>query len=162
MGHQLRAAALNRGVMRDSVRGWPRAACCCLVVFACLVQLWLPAQPWHAPGFNAHAVVNGAAGGPAATLVSFGGGKTRIHCAVHAAQAGSHEGNGPAPCDHNTCPYCPCCAPLHAALGILPQDSARLAYAPLFATVSAPPARLRSLARPASFEGRPRGPPILI
>jgi hypothetical protein len=160
MGRQLRAAV--RGVARESVRGWTRAGRCCLVVLACLAQLWMPPQPWHAAGLAAHAMVHGAASGPAGTLASHDAGKSGVPCAAHGVQASSHEGNSPAPCPHDTCPYCPCCAPLQAALGILPQDPGRAAYAPLVSTVSAPPASVGSFARPSSFEGQPRAPPILI
>jgi hypothetical protein len=46
-------------------------------------------------------------------------------------------------------------------MGILPQETARAAYAPSSAIV-APPAILGSLARFAVFAGQARAPPILI
>jgi hypothetical protein len=51
---------------------------------------------------------------------------------------------------------------MHAALGILPQETARAVFAPLLATIAVPPAFLASHARYAAFDWQPRAPPILI
>jgi hypothetical protein len=48
-------------------------------------------------------------------------------------------------------------------MGILPQETARAAYAPTtLSAIAAPPALLGSLARFAVIAGQPRAPPILI
>jgi hypothetical protein len=47
-------------------------------------------------------------------------------------------------------------------MGILPQETARAAYAPPHSTTVAPPALLGTLKRFAAFAGQPRAPPILI
>jgi hypothetical protein len=51
---------------------------------------------------------------------------------------------------------------MHAALGILPQETARAVFAPLLATIAVPPAFFGSRARYAAFAWQPRAPPILI
>jgi hypothetical protein len=51
---------------------------------------------------------------------------------------------------------------LHAAIGILPPEMSRAAYAPPFAKLSPPPVLLGSTVRFAVVAGQPRAPPILI
>jgi hypothetical protein len=150
---------------RSPARGWTRAARCCLVLLACLAQLWMPAQHPHTPGIVAHSVVHEtAASSSGVTPASFDAGQSSVPCAIHGNRAGSNGGDGPAPCHHGDCPFCPCCccSQLHAAMGILPQEAARAAYAPPLSAIAAPPALLGSLARFAVIAGQPRAPPILI
>jgi hypothetical protein len=158
----VRAAALHRGVSRSSARSWTRSVRCCLVVLACLAQLFA-APHRHSPGFAARSIVSDtAATGSGFSLASFDAGKSGVPCAHHAS---SYDGNGPSPCDHEDCPCCAClccCSLMHAALGILPQDTARAVFVPLLVTIAAPPAFLGSRARSAAFAGQPRAPPILI
>ncbi len=148
---------------RGSVCGSTRAVRFWLVFLACLAQLWMPAQHRHAPGFASHSTAfTTVATGSGLTLASFDEEKSRVPCAHHAS---SHDGNGPSPSDHDNCPCCAClccCALVHAALGILPQEALRPAYAPLIAAIAAPPALLGTLRRFAAFAGQPRAPPILI
>jgi hypothetical protein len=150
---------------RSPAQGWMRAARICVVFLACLAQSWLPAQRLHAMGFAAHSVVHEtAASDSGAKPASFGAGQAGVPCALHGTHA-SPDSGGPAPCHNNECPFCPCpccCAQVHAAIGILPQVAAPVAYAPLLSTSVAPPALLGSLARFAIFAGQPRAPPILI
>jgi hypothetical protein len=48
-------------------------------------------------------------------------------------------------------------------MGILPQETARAAYAPTaLSAIATPPALLGSLARFAAFAWQPRAPPILV
>jgi hypothetical protein len=152
---------------RSPARGWMRAARCCLVVLACLAQLLGAAQQHqHMPGFAAHAMVHEAAAGSDLTPASFDAGQSGVPCAVQGTRASPNSGDGPAPCHHGDCPFCPCpccCSHVHTAMGILPQETARAAYAPLLSiTVVAPPALLGSRTRFAAFAGQPRAPPILI
>jgi hypothetical protein len=149
------------------VRGWTRAARFCLVLLACIAQLWMPAQHRHAPGFAAHSAdYDTATTGSGVTPARFDAGQSSIPCAVHGTRASSNGSDGPAPCPHGDCPFCPCpccCSHVPVAIGILPQETARAAYAPLLsATVAAPPALLGSRTRFAVFAGQPRAPPILI
>jgi hypothetical protein len=116
-------------------------------------------------GFAAHSVVHEtAANSFRVTPASLDAGQSSVPCAVHGARAGSHRGDSPAPCHHDDCPFCPCpcCSQLHAAMGILPQETVRAAYAPPLSAIAAPPALLGSLARFAVIAGQPRAPPILI
>jgi hypothetical protein len=80
--------------------------------------------------------------------------------------AGPHDGKGPPPpCGGSGgCPMCPCawCGPAHAAMGILPQEAVRIAYARLLSTIAAPPAHLGPLVWRAGSAGQPRAPPVLI
>jgi hypothetical protein len=151
---------------RSHARGWTRAARICLVLLGCLAQLWMPAQHRHAPGSAARSMVHKtAATGSDLTLASFDAGRTGVPCAVHGTRAGSNGGDGPAPCHHDDCPFCPCpccCSHVHAAMGILPQETARVAYAPPHSTTLAPPALLGTLTRYETFAGQPRAPPILV
>ncbi|MGH6794444.1 MAG: hypothetical protein ACREDH_04415 [Methylocella sp.] len=163
----MRAAALHRGVTQSVARDWTRAVRCCLAVVACLAQLMVAAQQHpRAPGFAAHAMVHetGASGSTVFTPASFDAGQSGVPCSVHGARAGSNGGDGPAPCcPHGDCLFCPCCCShVNAAMGILPQATARLAYAPLLSTIAAPPVRLGSAARFAVFAGQPRAPPLSI
>ena len=165
----MRAAGLrpSKRFSRSPARGWTRAARICLVFLACLAQLWMPAQHRHAPGIAAHSMVHEtAASSSGVTPASFDAGQSGVPCAVHGARASPNGGDGPAPCHHGDCPFCPCpccCSHVHAAMGILPQETARATYAPpLSATVVAPPALLGSRTRFAVFAGQPRAPPILI
>jgi hypothetical protein len=166
--YPVRAASLRppKRCLRSPMSGWTRAARCCLVLLACLAQLWMPAQHRHAPGFAAHSMVHEIAASSSGVMpASFDAGQSSVPCAVHGARASSNNGDGPAPCPHGDCPFCPCpcCySHVHAAMGILPHDTARLAYAPLLSTTVAPPTLLGSLARFAVFAGQPRAPPILI
>jgi len=146
-----------------------RAFRCCLVFLACLAQLLGAAQQHqHMPGFAAHAMVHEAAvSSSGVTAASFHAEQSGVPCAVHGTRAGNgNGGDGPAPCPHGDCPFCPCpccCSHVPAAVGILPQEMARAAYAPLLSTtVVAPPALLGSRTRFAVFAGQPRAPPILI
>ncbi|MGB6176628.1 MAG: hypothetical protein WBF43_09905 [Methylocella sp.] len=110
-------------------------------------------------------VFDTAAAGSGLTPASFDAGQSDIPCAVHRTRASPADGDGPAPCRHDDCPFCPCpccCSHVHAAMGILPQDTLRAAYAPPLSAVAAPPALLGTLARFAVFAGQPRAPPILI
>ena len=126
----------------------------------------MPAQHRHAPGIAAHSVVHEtAASSSGVTLASFDAGQSSVPCAVHGTRASPNGGDGPAPCPHGDCPFCPCpccCSHVYAAMGILPQETARAAYAPPLSAIAAPPALLGSLARFAVFAGQPRAPPILI
>jgi hypothetical protein len=107
-----------------------------------------------------------AASSSGVTPASFDAGQSSVPCAIHSTRAGPNGGDGPAPCRHGDCPFCPCpcwCSQVHAAIGILPQEMARAAaYAPPVSTTLAPPALLGSLARFAVIAGQPRAPPILI
>jgi hypothetical protein len=150
---------------RSPARGWTRAARICLVFLACLAQLWMPAQHRHPPGIAAHSVVHEiAAGSSGVTPASLDAGQSSVPCAVHGTRASPHGGGGPAPCHDGDCPFCPCpsCSHVYAAMGILPQETARAAYAPPLSAIAAPPALLGSLALFAAFAWRPRAPPILI
>jgi hypothetical protein len=150
---------------QSPARGWTRAARCCLVLLACLAQLWMPAQHPHTLGFAAHSVVDEtAASSSRVTPASFDAGQSSVPCAVHGARAGSNGCDGPAPCNHGDCPFCPCpcCSHVYAATGILPQETTRAAYAPPLSAIAAPPAILGSRTRFAAFAGQPRAPPILV
>jgi hypothetical protein len=163
----VRAAGLrpSKRFSRSPAGGWTRAVRCCLVLLACLAQLWMPAQHRHTPGFAAHFMVHEtAATGSGLTPASFDTGQSGVPCAVRGTRANTND--GPAPCHHDDCPFCPCpccCSHVYAPMGILPQETARVAYAPLQSTtVVAPPALLGALGRFAVFAGQPRAPPILI
>jgi hypothetical protein len=163
----VRAAGLgpSKRYSRSSARGWTRAARICLVLLACLAQLWMPAQHRHAPGSAAHSMVHEtAAGSSGVTLASFDAGQSSVPCAVRGTRASSNGGDGPAPCHHGDCPFCPCpcCSHVPAAMGILPQETARVAYAPPHSTTLAPPALLGTLTRYETIAGQPRAPPILV
>ncbi|MGH6793779.1 MAG: hypothetical protein ACREDD_13270 [Methylocella sp.] len=126
----------------------------------------MPAQQHHhMPGFAAHAMVHEPAqSSSGVTAVSFEAGQAGVPCAVHATRPIDGNGGGAPPCcPHGDCPFCPCCcAHVHAAMGILPQVTARAAYVPPFSTIAPPPARLGSAARFAVFAGQPRAPPLSI
>jgi hypothetical protein len=109
-------------------------------------------------------VYDSATTGSAPTRASFDAGQSSVPCAVHGTRASSNGGDGPAPCHHGDCPFCPCpcCAHVYAPMGILPQETARAAYAPSLSTNLAPPALLGARTRFAVFTGQPRAPPILI
>jgi hypothetical protein len=152
---------------RSPARGWTRAARICLVFLACLAQSWMPAQHRHAPGSAAHSMVHEAAAGSSGlTSASFDAGQSGVPCAVHGTHASPNGGDGPAPCHHGDCPFCPCpcccCSHLPAAMGILPHDTARVAYAPPHSATVAPPALLGTLTRYETFAGQPRAPPIPV
>ena len=167
----MRAAGLrpSKRFSRSPARGWTRAARICLVLLACLAQLWMPAQHQpHAAGFAAHAMVHEAApSSSGVTAASFHAEQSDVPCAFRGTRANDGNGGGGAPCPccpHGDCPFCPCpcCSHVNAAIGILPQAAARAAYAPPFSTIIAPPARLGSAARFAVFAGQPRAPPLSI
>jgi hypothetical protein len=170
MGHHVRAVGLHRGLTRSVARDWTRAVRCCLAVIACLAQLMVAAQyHQHAPGFAAHAMVHEAASSSSGvTAASFHAEQSGVPCAFHGTRANDGNGSGGAPCPccpHGDCPFCPCpccCSHVNAAIGILPQETARAAYTPPFSTIIAPPARLGSAARFAVFAGQPRAPPLSI
>jgi len=123
----------------------------------------MPAQHRDAPGFAAHSVIyDTAASGSDLTLTSFDAGQSGVPCAVHGTRASPNGGDGPAPCHHGDCPFCPCFSQVHAAMGILPQEATRAAYAPPLSAFAAPPAFLGSLTRPIASDGQPRAPPVLI
>ncbi|MDQ6868875.1 MAG: hypothetical protein M3178_10895 [Pseudomonadota bacterium] len=110
-------------------------------------------------------VFDSAATGLGLTPASFDAGQSSVRCAVHGIRASPNGGDGSAPCHHDDCPFCPCrccCSHVHAAMGILPQETARAAYAPPLSATVAPPALLGSRTRFAVFAGQPRAPPILI
>lgn len=163
MVHRVRATGLRstQNLSRRSARGWTRAIRCCLVLLACTAQLWMTAQPRQLPGFAAHFTVS-AVRSSGVTLASFDAGQSSVHCALHGTSASTNGGDGPAPCRHGDCPDCPCCAPIDAAIGMLPHEAAPAGYPPPFSAIAAPPARLGPLARFAVFAGQPRAPPILI
>jgi hypothetical protein len=148
---------------RRPARGWTRAARICLVLLACLAQLSMPAQHPHAPGFAAQSMVHGsAATSTGVTAANFAAGQSSVPCAVHGTRANPNGGDPPAPC-HGNCPFCPCpCSHVYAAMGILPQETARAAYPPPLSVIAAPPALLGTLPRFAVFAGQPRAPPILV
>jgi hypothetical protein len=161
----VRAVGLHRGLTRSVARDWTRAVSCFFAVVACLAQLMGAAQQHqHMPGFAAHALVHEATpSSSGVTAASFQAEQSGVPCAVHGARADG--GNGPAPCPHGDCPFCPCpccCSHVNAAIGIVPQEAARAVYAPPFSTIIAPPARLGSAARFAVFAGQPRAPPLSI
>lgn len=159
----MRAAALRptQHLTRSSARGWARAARCCLVLLACLAQLSAPAQHRQMPGFAAHSIVTAARS--SVTPASLHAEQSGVPCAVHGTRAGNGSGNAPS-CPQGDCPFCPCpcCASLHAAFGILPQEAARAAYAPPFSTIAPPPVRLGTAVRFAAIAGQPRAPPLSI
>ena len=148
---------------RSPARGWTRAARCCLVLLACLAQLWMPAQHRHAPGFAAHSMV------PLPPRLR----RLRSRASMRVNQAFPARCTAPVPAPMAARPRalpprrlpllpCPLLPPVHAAIGILPHETARAAYAPPLSAIAAPPALLGSLARFAAFAGQPRAPPILI
>ena len=106
-----------------------------------------------------------AADSSGVTPASFDASRSSVPCAVHGTRASSNGGDGPAPCHHGECLFCPCpcCSHVYAAMGILPQETARAAYAPtMLSAIAAPPALLGSLARFAVIARQARAPPILI
>src|SRR5262249_53692087 len=98
------------------------------------------------------------------TIVSVDAEKPSFPCPLHSTRAKSHHGNSSPPCNNGDCPFCPCpcCAPMHAAMGILSQEAAQADYAPLISAFAPPPTLLCPLARFANFAGQPRAPPVLI
>jgi hypothetical protein len=163
----VRAAGLrsSKHFSRSPARGWTRAARICLVFLACLAQSWMPAQHRHAPGIAAHSVVHEtAASRSGVTPASFDAGQSSVPCAVHGTRSSPNGEDGPAPCHHGNCPFCPCpsCSHVYAAMGILAQETARATYAPPLSAIAAPPVRLGSRTRFAVFAGQPRAPPVLI
>jgi len=167
---QLPAASLrrHRHSSRSSAKSLAGAARFCLILLACLVQLSTPVQHLRAPAFAAQAaqamVHETGANGSADTTRGSIAAQSDVPCPFHSAHAKPPEGGNGAPCHHGNCPFCPCpcSAPMHAAMGILPQATARAALAPPFFTLPPPPARLGSPARFAVIAGQPRAPPILI
>ena len=159
-GHHMRAAALLRSLTQCAARDWPRAARFCLALFACLSQLSAPVQQRLAPSvaasFSGTSTVHTRSGlAPA----PFDTAQASVPCAAHRSVTGG--GHDPAPC-HGDCPFCPCCAPLHTAFGVLPQEMSRTAYAPPFSKRGPPPLRLGSGAHFDVIAGQPRAPPVLI
>jgi len=123
-------------------------------------------QHGHAPGFATHAMASSAvAQRSGTTLVSIDKGQTGVPCAFHGAHASADHGNSPPPCNNGDCPscaFCPCCALMHAAMGILPQELAHAGYAPHISAFAATPAILATVTRFAAYPGQPRAPPVLI
>lgn len=165
--YPVRAAGLrpSKRFSRSPAGGWTRAARCCLVFLACLAHLLGAAQQHqHTPGFAAHAMVHEATpSSTGVTAASFHAEQSGVPCALHGTRAGNGNGNAP-PCPHGDCPFCPCpcCASLHAAIGIVPQEAARADYAAPFSTIAPPPVRLGSAVRFATIAGQPRAPPLSI
>jgi hypothetical protein len=137
-----------------------RAARYFVVLVACLVQSWTPAEQRHAPAFAAHVIAPepGAASSDLANA-SLGAGKSDIRCSRLGDPSSSDHGKAPIPCQHDNCP---CCSLVHAAIGVLLQDAARAIYTPRLSTTVAPPSLLGVLTRFEAFSGQPRAPPILI
>jgi hypothetical protein len=161
----VRAAGLRRSrpLLRSPAGGWTRAASICLVFLACLAQLCAPAQGRHGPGIAARSVLLDTATGSGLTPASFEAGKSGVPCPVHGSRANFNGGDGAPPWHHDDCPFCPCpCCSLHTAMGILPQETARAAYAPSRSAIAAPPALLGAPAWLAAFAWQPRAPPILV
>lgn len=150
----------HRVISRNAASAWSRAARCCLVLLACLAQLLVPAQHRHAPAIASHSIVFiTAATSSGLKLASFDAEQSGVRCAPDLAHSGSHDDGTPPPCQHDNCP---CCPTVHAAAGILPADTTRVAYAPRLSEAVAPPALLGTITRFAAFTGQPRAPPILI
>jgi hypothetical protein len=106
-----------------------------------------------------------AASSSGVTPASFDAAQSSVPCAVHGARGSPNGGDGPAPCHHGDCPFCPCpccCSQVHAAMGLLPQETARAADAPPLSAIATPPVLLGSLARFTVIAGQPRAPPIPI
>ena len=161
----MRAARFQyrRQFSRSSAYSWRQAVRFWLVFIACLAQIGMPAQHWPAPGFAAHSMVSDTvATGSGNTPARFDTAHASVPCTHHGI--GARDSNSPAPCPHRDCPFCPCpcCAPLHAAIGILPQEMSRAAYTPRFAKIAPSPVRLCAAVRFAIVAGQPRAPPILI
>jgi hypothetical protein len=157
----------HRHCPRNCASSLARAARFCLVLLACLAQLSTPVQHLQAPAFAAQAaqaMVHETGGNGAADTTRGSITQSDVPCPFHSAHAKPPEGGNGAPCHHGNCPFCPCpcCVPMHVAMGILPQETARAAHAPPFSTFAPPPARLGSPARFAVIAGQPRAPPILI
>ena len=150
----------HRIFSRNATKALSRAARCCLVLFACLAQLLVPAQHRHAPAIASHSIVFiTAATSSGLTLARFDAEQAGVRCAPDFAHSGSNDDGTPPPCQHDNCP---CCPTVHAAAGILPTETTRVAYAPRLSEAVAPPARLGTFTRFAAFAGQPRAPPILI
>jgi len=159
----VRAASFLRGHAQE----WARAARFCLGLLACLAQVSAPALGSPALTNAAHAIVANEEADGAARNTHLAASQAGVPCPHHGAKASPDHGtNSPAPCcPGGGCPFCPCpcCAPLHAAAGILPQEISRANYTPFVSHVSLPPpVRLGSALRFALIAGQPRAPPILI
>lgn len=161
MGCQVRAGGLRSP--RRSCRvtpkphtGWRRPVSRCLVLLALLAQLFAPAGRCCSPDLRAQSSVE-TSGALAATV---GAAAASVHCAhAGAVPGGSDDPTPSCPCRHDECP---CCQLLHAAGLPPPLEMAQFIYAPPLSEIVAAPETLGSVARPAAFAGRPRGPPILI
>ena len=161
MVRQVRAAGLPFKLSQCVARDWSRAARLCIALIACFAQLSVTVQHRSVPGPAAPAMVYGtAAAGSGDTPARFDTAHASVRCPLHGI--GARDSNSPAPRHHGDCPLCPCCAPLYAAIGILPQDMSWAVYAPRFAKLAPPPVLLGSAARFAVIAGQPRAPPILI
>lgn len=152
-------------LLPNSAQNRTRVARFWLVLIACLAQVWVPAQNWHARAFTSYSIAYASApeasGSPQA---SFGAGQSGVRCPLHGTRASSHDRNGAPPYDGSDCPFCPCscCAPANAAMGILPPDTTGADCAPLVSTFAATPAIIGAVARFAAHPGQPRAPPVLI
>jgi hypothetical protein len=163
MGRQVRAASLPFKLSQCHARDWPRAARLCIALIACLAQLSVSAQHRPVLGVAAPAMVyDTAAAGSGNTAARFDTAHASVPCTHHGI--GARDSNSPAPSPHRDCPFCPCpcCAPLHATIGILPPEMSRAAYAPRFAKIAPSPVRICAAVRFAIVAGQPRAPPILI
>jgi hypothetical protein len=149
---------LSRGWTRSSSKGLARIARCFVILVACLVQSWTPAEQRQAPAFAAHVTASDA-GAASSDLANASLEKSDVRCSRLGDPSNSDHGKAPPPCQHDNCP---CCSLVHAAIGVLPQDSARAIYTPRLSTIVAPPSLLGSLTRFEAFSGQPRAPPILI
>jgi hypothetical protein len=163
MGRQVRAASLPFKLSQRVARDWSRAARLCIALITCLAQLSVTAQHRPVPGLAAPAMVyDTSAAGSGNMPARFDTAHASVPCAHHGI--GARDSNNPVPCPCRDCPFCPCpcCAPLHAAIGILPQEMSRAAYTPRFAKIAPSPVRLCAAVRFAIVAGQPRAPPILI
>ncbi len=160
IGHHMRAAVFLRSLTQCAARDWARRACFCLFLFACLSQLSAPVQQRLAASvaasFSGYTTVHTRSG---IAPEQFNTAHASVPCAAH--RSGTGGSNDPVPC-HGDCPFCPCCATLHAAIGILPQEMSRTAYAWPFSKLGPPPLRLGRSAHFDVIAGQPRAPPVLI
>ena len=130
----MRAGGLrpSRRFSRSPARGGTRAARICLVILACLAQLWMPAQHRHSPGIAAHSMVHQIAGSSSGvTPASFDGAQSSVPARYTA----------------------PVAAPTAAT-------ALRLATTAIAPSARAPAAARRSTPRWAFCRRRRRGPPM--
>ncbi|HXW71753.1 MAG TPA: hypothetical protein VEK34_09985 [Methylocella sp.] len=129
---------LRRYLSRPAARGWLRIVGFYFVLLGSLAQL-LPPQLHHVA---------------AASQASTG-------CHFHAG----HTSDGPPQNGSTGCPCCAClccCSSLEAGLGLPPPEASHLTYAPVVASVSAPPALLGAFRPLLAHTWQSRAPPTLI